>query len=305
MYYKNIVICDTEVAYAKALGRFISERKELALQVFVCDHPREIENLEINGEIDYLLIASQFDEISRTQIKAKAKFVFTVTGTEVLAADEKGIFKYQSGEQILEIIFTEEHAAKGTRGLFFDSKSKTEATVIGVFSPVNPVEKSRYAQSLGKDLGRNANVLLISLQAYASMRQLGVESPATVADLLYFVEQEGQDMRTYLPMLISRLEGFDYLEPPLKEDLGRIPPEIWVAMVGEVIRGSLYEQIVLDIGEGLQGLTAILGLCEKVYLPYRPQQEYREIIDRCLAELSFLGDGSLAQKIELKVLTDE
>jgi len=52
---KNLVICDREREFAVRLADYLGRRKELALQVKLCDCPEQIEAIRRETEVDILL----------------------------------------------------------------------------------------------------------------------------------------------------------------------------------------------------------------------------------------------------------
>ena len=55
MSSKNLVICDREREFAVRLADYLGRRKELALQVKLCDCPEQIEAIRRETEVDILL----------------------------------------------------------------------------------------------------------------------------------------------------------------------------------------------------------------------------------------------------------
>ena len=93
---KSLVICDPEEYYAQALAFYIMNRKGIHFQVQVCSDIQHIQ------ETDLLLISDAYPEEDRKNVKAKKVFVLSSRGYD--AEDSNMIFKYQTGEQILDEI---------------------------------------------------------------------------------------------------------------------------------------------------------------------------------------------------------
>ena len=70
---KRLIICDPEKGYAKALGMFLSQRRELSLQVQVYT---DLEGVEEEGA-DCLIISDQFPEAERKKLTGKTVFLLT------------------------------------------------------------------------------------------------------------------------------------------------------------------------------------------------------------------------------------
>ena len=54
---------------------------------------------------------------------------------------------------------------------------------------------------------------------------------------------------------------------PIVLDLKEVTWEEWEALITELVENSLYEMVVLDVGESVQGLFPLLEMCDRVYMP--------------------------------------
>ena len=60
----------------------------------------------------------------------------------------------------------------------------------------------------------------------------------------------------------------DYVPPAvIPEDIRDVKPGEWLWLFDEVLRTSIYDTLVLDIGDCVQGLYSILGVCDEIYMP--------------------------------------
>ena len=82
MKSKNLVVCDTEEEYAKALAMFFMRKKELMLQVHVCSSISHAEALGKEIRPDILLVAAEYEK--EVQEKVKAEKVFILSGGDKL-----------------------------------------------------------------------------------------------------------------------------------------------------------------------------------------------------------------------------
>ena len=71
-----------------------------------------------------------------------------------------------------------------------------------------------------------------------------------------------------LSAMPAKLEELYYIPPMLMStDLKEVPFEDWQLLFQTLRRESVYENIVLDMGESIQGLIELLGLCDRIYMP--------------------------------------
>ena len=158
---KSLVICDPEEKYAQALAFYIMNRKEIHFQVQVCS---EIWHIQ---EADFLLISDFYSEEERESVNARKKFILSENGN---CDPEKGvIFKYQTGEQILDEIIRCCEEIYSVNEVFFSSAQKKKGKVIAIFSPIHRIGKTAYALQLGEEMAFSENVLYLSLELYGGI----------------------------------------------------------------------------------------------------------------------------------------
>ena len=100
MVSKNLVICDSEEGYAQALAMYFMRKKELAAEVQVCSTVTQVMELEKTKKIHLLFLAGEYAKEAKGKLQAEKIFLLT-TGTEE-ADGENQVYKYQSGEKIVE-----------------------------------------------------------------------------------------------------------------------------------------------------------------------------------------------------------
>lgn len=97
---KRLIICDPEKGYARALGMFLSQKRELSLQVQVYT---DLEGVE-EERADCLIISDQFPEEERKKLTGKTVFLLTGDPGQLPGEGEEILYKYQPGEKILEAV---------------------------------------------------------------------------------------------------------------------------------------------------------------------------------------------------------
>ena len=68
--------------------------------------------------------------------------------------------------------------------------------------------------------------------------------------------------------MVLQEDGLEYLMPiPLSVDLKELPAKEWQDFLSWLETESQYENVVLDIGEGVQGIFEILEKSDCIYMP--------------------------------------
>ena len=89
-----------------------------------------------------------------------------------------------------------------------------------------------------------------------------------LGDALYYTKQENSNFGLRLRMLVRTIDELDYIPPmPVSLDLKEVLWEEWKVLFKQIVEDSVYEVILLDIGESVQGLLKMLDLCDRIYMP--------------------------------------
>ena len=54
---------------------------------------------------------------------------------------------------------------------------------------------------------------------------------------------------------------------PIVQDLKEVSEKEWEILLKELVENSMYEMVILDVGESVQGLFRILEKCNRIYMP--------------------------------------
>jgi len=295
---KNLVICDTEEEYAKALAMFFMRKKELMLQVHVCSSISHAEVLGKELQADILLTASEYAGKAQEKVRAEKVFVLSTGRKSAETSEYPALYKYQSGEKMLSCIIREcaelfdmEDMVQGVSG---NKKHK----IIGVFSPVHRIGKTEYALKLGEMLAETENVLYLNLETFAGMGGHFDPGGQTLADVLYYARQEKGNLGLMLTTLVCHRGNLDYIQPmPVSEDLKEIHGPEWALLANKILEQSIYETLVLDIGDGIPELHKLLKSCTEVHMPVREDKYSKGKLLQFEHEMNLLGQEDVLKKI--------
>lgn len=296
MNEKNLVICDKELRYADGLGQNISTRNELALRVFICTHLDSVRRLKEKQKIHILIVDEMFSYEERAEMEAEQTFVLTKEACQDLGEKEKEIYKFQSADKILAIVFETYCERSGNSILKMIKKQKRK--LIAVYSPVHRVGKTTFALALGRELAKTEKTLYLNLEDYADMGERFAKAEGrNLGDLLYYIRQENQDAALRVSTMVRQIEDLDYIPPILlSTDLWEVSLEEWNNFLQLILEKTIYESVVLDLGDGLQGFMKILQLCDTIYMPV-----LEDDISRCKVKCFYEG----LRQMQLEELMDK
>lgn len=302
MNQRNFVICDSEIPYVNHLMEMIAKKKEIAFQVRACTSLEHLMSLQREQNIDLLLITEEYPYEERNQVQAQKVFVLTREKQARIEAQETPVYKYQSVDGILSEILQAclDHQEES----LFPVIGKNNRQLIGIYAPVHRSGKTTFALALGKELAKKSSVLYLNLEAYASGGvQFPEETKRDLGDLLYFARQESGNFGLRVSTVVSQMEELDYV-PPMKmcDDLKSVTAEEWQFLLGQILDKSIYEIVILDLGECVQGIFPILELCQKIYMPVLEDAVSLAKLKRYEQNLQLLGLDQLGERTKQFVL---
>lgn len=301
MKSRNLVVCDTEEEYAKALAMFFMRKKELMLQVHVCSSVGHAEALGKELRADILLAAAECAGEVQEKVRAEKVFVLSTGRKSAEKAEYPALYKYQSGEKMLSCIIQEcaelFDAEDMSQGMSGNKKQK----IIGVFSPVHRIGKTEYALKLGEKLAETENVLYLNLEVFAGIGGHFKQEGQTLADVLYYARQEKGNIGLMLTTLVCHRGNLDYVLPvPISEDLKEVHGSEWALLVNKILEQSIYETIVLDIGDGIPELYQLLKSCAEVHMPVLEDDYSKAKLLQFEREMNVLGQEDVLKRIVRK-----
>ena len=159
--------------------------------------------------------------------------------------------------------FHKEGEENGSKG------NKKECKLIGVYSPIHRIGKTKFALELGKELGAKGPVLYLNLEPFAPGSYFRDKAEDNLEKLIYSAGQGHKNLGLSASMMASHLGEMDYIEPmTIANDLFNVRGAMWIEVIDRIINESIYETIILDLSDGISDLFSILEYCNVVYTLY-------------------------------------
>ena len=267
MYVKNVVICDSQKQYSENLFQVLTKNESSEVQFYLFHDVEAVEQLAQEKKIYALLIGEECSKEQRKRIPAARRFILVQEEGSSLEEGETGIYRYQSAEAIRAQILERKGKKKETKRT---TKGRRGGQLIAVYSPIHRIGKTRFALALGKKLAEKEPVLYLNLEGYASASYYFTDSTEqTMADLIYYLRQEKGNLGMRISMMAGQLEKLDYIKPmPYVLDMQAIQKEEWLQLFHQILNQCIYQKIILDLGDSVNGLFDILDACHTIYTPY-------------------------------------
>lgn len=295
----TLVICDQEEGYARALAAYLMRRKELPFSVRVCSSPSQVRRLQEKEPVGVLLLHDAFSPEETEDLEAECRILLTGSGNCRPRAEEYPVCRLQPGDQLLAAIME----ACGRRqkdlpdGLWRGAKDPVR--IIGVFSPVHRSGRTSWAIRRGEELAASAHVLYLNLELYGGVGGIFPREGNTLADVLYYSRQEGQNLGWVLASMVSRMGELDYLLPVrVSEDIKKVTAEEWRRLLRQITATGMYDAAILDIDEGLPECYEILRMCTEICVPVLSDETARAKLAQMEEELRLLGYDDVRRRMQ-------
>lgn len=160
--------------------------------------------------------------------------------------------------------------------------------MISLYSPVRQRLQTSFGIQLAHLLARNGRILYLNLEGYSGFERL-LSGPFSkdISDFIYYVTQSSENISLITQNFTHRLGEADMIPPVLNpRNLQEITEEMWIHMLQEVRACGLYDYIVLDISDFVQGIFSILGESRFIFSPMPSDaaamekwEQYRSILE--------------------------
>lgn len=315
MHVRNFVICDQEQRYSRNLLQMFQQKKAAGIELFLFHTLEEVERFAGQKTIHVLLIDEEFPQEKRRRIQAKRRYVLVKNMSEMPLGTEREVYRYQGASQIWGKIFESSGRSTRQRGRDLDKgrtvhgrtkdevmisrqMARTKGELIAVYSPVHRIGKTLFALELGKKLAQKEPVLYLDLEEYSGDAFYFSDKPErNLTDLLYHFRQGKGNFAVCMSMLAGQADKLDYVLPmPYVQDMQAVKKEEWLGLFTKILEECIYEKVILDLGDTVDGLWEILEQCATVYTPYVEEPAAKAKLGQYFENLRKTGRENILEK---------
>lgn len=327
----SFAVCDVQKEYIEHLFAILSEQLEGEYQFHLFHDPEKLtEFLEGNGA-EVLLIGEEYRQKIRNPSQIKNVFILTEIMDVCLEGRGTAVFRYQSAGQILSVIRRGLTGGSPDRNMLVQDipeKQKVEQELpdknisaqkkgrkrirdepqirglIGVYSPVHRIGKTRFAIRTGQKLSEQVPVLYLNMEGYSGgSYYFPEESGQDLGDLIYCMKQERSDHGLKISSMMGQSGGMDYIMPMKNEiDLRAVRGEEWISLFDQILDKCIYEAVILDLGDCIDGLHDILRHCARIYTPYIRESASIAKLEQYERNLRTAGYGDVLSRTVKKLM---
>ena len=264
MKQKILVICDSQPEYANKLAEYFSHKKENPYMIYGYQNVDKIIELQSRMRIDVLLL-SENCEAQPFLSNEVGKTFFLRSDGEPVNLETDSILKFQSAENIFKVLYDYyiEHLLDESVRLSTSCTTKLR----GLYSPVKRCYQTTFGLTLGQILAKRHKTLYLNFEGFSGFQYLMSKTfPKDLSDILYYFQDSKEKFPYKLNTVIEKQADLDYIPPVLTPQfLQQVTCEEWLALIGQMMKKSDYEYIILDLSDYLQGLFEILRMCHHIF----------------------------------------
>lgn len=266
------MICDVQREYAEYLLRILNERFSGQFQFHLFTNAERMLEFTKKSGAAVLLVSEEYRSHAE-QAQAEQRFVLTELPIqrESENTDMVPLFRYQPADRIIGALCGNAGEIPEKRNRLPEAAVHSDARgMIGIYSPIHRIGKTKFALKLGKQLADEIPVLYLSMEGYSG-RNLYFSGNAgeNLGDLLYCMRQERSDHGLKISSMTGQIGRLDYIRPMENVmDLREVRVDEWMRLFEMIEEKCAYEAVILDLGDGIDGLYQILERCSRIYTPY-------------------------------------
>lgn len=277
----DFVICDVRKEYAEHLFQALSGEYGGRYRFHLFHTADGAEKFLRSSGAEILLVGEELEEEIR---KENAGSVFILTGDPDKAGEgEQGVFlfRYQSSDSMIRRIRKGRKTEKSVRKSVRDTAEGPVIRdpdqvrgLIGIYSPVHRIGKTRFAIRLGRQLAEKIPVLYVNMEGYSGENYYFRDAPdKDLGDLIYSMKQQWGDSGVRISSMAGRCGKLDYIRPMgMEQDLRSVREEEWIRLIDLIFEKCIYRAVILDLGDSVNGLYGILEKCSRIYTLYNSEK---------------------------------
>ncbi len=283
----TMVILDKDSAYAAKAAAFINSRGNFPFEVIPLFLTEDIsENKNISGA-DIILVCE--DRLSELNGLADNDNLIILSENRLHDKEERVIYKYQSCEIILKELLLYASQKERLNSIIC---RKNQMKIIGLFSPIGRCGRTGFGISLGQILAKNHKTLFLEMDCYNTSKDLlNIRFSGDMSDLLYAMNSNSKDLLSLIGGISGSINSLDIIPSMDRHgDLISITSSEWMQLLKQIEVRTDYEFIILDLSKGIQGLSKMIALCNKLIVTTVEGNREQMIMDRFIKEIESTVD---------------
>lgn len=291
-----LAICDSEEEYVRKLMRYLNECGQIPFEVQAYTSLELFLAAARETPPAMLLISVSMMEPAVKELEIE-KIVLLSQGEPVgVFGEYPFIAKYQAASGIVREVMQYYMGAMQAVTAIVGVK---QCRIWGVYSPVKGCGKTSLSLALSSLYGSRKRTLYLNLEGQSGFSRLfQEEGMADITDAVYYFRQQRETGVARILSIIRQMDSFFYIPPALyEEDIKSVDGKEWEAFLRLMAEKSGYEEMILDVGDAVQGIGRILNLCSEVLMPIKEDILSQAKLSEGMEALTASGFGMLRERI--------
>lgn len=258
------VLYDKEEEYTFLMADFMRNYPGVPWKIHAYTREKDLLAKEADKEIKILVVSERSYTPEIKKLKAERLLILGESGYRFEEPMET-IDKYQSAEAVVQMFFQVYLEIAGEQPGRIAVGNKTK--FIGVYSPIKRCLQTTLALTMSEILAERKRTLYLSFENYSSFVETeGKIGDLDLSDLVYFMSVDNEKFRLRLQSSLKQLNALAYV-PPMRygQNLLGISEEEWLMLLRKISESGLFDYVIMDLTDCIQGLPEILRICSRVY----------------------------------------
>lgn len=287
MERRTLLLCDFEEDYAARLSAFIKRDRIFSWQITIMTGKEEVSEFKRWQEFDLILMSEAAYEVWKDRLLSMPLIILSESGL-CRWKNVHYVDKYCPADDVYRRIM---EIYTHMRDDILERVTMDERTkLIGFYSPDGGSIQTEFALTYGQLLSQKNKVLYVSLAPFQSYSELmNSERREDLMTLLYYLESERFGVT--LQNAIFKIGNMHTISAKSGHNLVYITKDQWQLFLSEMLRCGVYDYVLLDLKDSVQGLPDLLTRCSRIYTltsdNHVAQQKlmlYKELLSQLSAE---------------------
>lgn len=289
-----LVLYDIEDEYTCLMSDYLRNQKGIPWKIRSYTDEKELLSYETGKHISILLVSESSYGDSIKVLDTDRIVLLNESG---FVDDELlNVGKYQAAENVLHSLLELYVEFADVSRKILPSNKKT--SFIGVYSPIKRSLQTTFALTMSELMSENARTLYISFEHYCGTPDIMPgDAEMDLADLVYFLNADTEKFKLHFQSIVRQRGSLSYI-PPMKsgQNLLTVSPQEWKNLLSRISETELFDVVIMDLTDSMQGLFEVLRECEFVYTIMKDDQiaqvkmmqyenlltlyEYKDVMDK-------------------------
>ena len=133
--------------------------------------------------------------------------------------------------------------------------------------PGPPYRKTSYALQIWAE---DRSISAYAVSEYGIVWRVGGHFPeegSTIADVVVLFQDGGEGSVLDADRMVSHMGLWIICCRQVSEDIKTVPAKDWEQLLRQILTEGMYEAVILDLDEGIQGVYGLLRMCTEIHVP--------------------------------------